>query len=60
MTTIKGRRVTIFLNQALVKQAKAQAVIQELTLTELVEKSLILYLPKETVIKKVKSQFKTI
>ena len=54
MATIKGRRITLFINPALVKQAKAQALIQDLTLTELAEKALVLYLPKETVIKKVK------
>ncbi len=52
MTNKNKQRVTLFLTPALVKQAKAQAVIEELTLTTLVEKALINYLPKETVIKK--------
>ena len=51
MTTNK-QRVTLFLNPYLVKHAKAQAVVDEITLTELVEKALIKFLPKETIIKK--------
>ena len=50
--TNNKQRVTLFLNPDLVKHAKAQAVIDEITLTVLVEKALIKYLPKETVIKK--------
>lgn len=53
MATIKDHRVTLFINPSIVKQAKAQAVLEELTLTSLVEKALIRYLPKETVIKKI-------
>lgn len=56
MTSIamnKTQRVTIFLNPLISKQAKAEAVIQEITLTSLIEKALVKYLPKETVIKKV-------
>jgi hypothetical protein len=56
MTSIamnKKQRVTIFLNPLISKQAKAEAVIQEITLTSLIEKALVKYLPKETVIKKV-------
>jgi hypothetical protein len=49
----KTQRVTIFLNPLISKQAKAEAVVQEITLTSLIEKALIKYLPKETVIKKV-------
>ncbi|OGK52836.1 hypothetical protein A2970_02165 [Candidatus Roizmanbacteria bacterium RIFCSPLOWO2_01_FULL_44_13] len=51
MTTNK-QRTTLFLNPDLVKHAKAQAIINEITLTILVERALIRYLPKETVIKK--------
>ncbi len=47
------QRTTLFLNPVLLKHAKAQAVVEDLTLTSLVEKSLIHYLPKETVIKKI-------
>lgn len=52
MTTNDKQRVTLFLNPKLLKQAKAQAVIEEVTLTALVELALVTYLPKETVIKK--------
>lgn len=47
------QRITLFLDPAIAKHAKAEAVIEDLTLTELVEKALIKYLPKETVIRKV-------
>lgn len=40
------------MNPDIAKHARAQAVIEELSLTTLVEKALIKYLPKETVIKK--------
>lgn len=47
------KRITLFLNPAIAKHAKAEAIVQDLTLTEIVEKALVNYLPKETVIKKV-------
>lgn len=53
ITTITTKRVTLFINPSIIKQAKAQAIIENLTLTNLVEKALIGYLPKETVIRKV-------
>jgi hypothetical protein len=53
MTTIEKQRVTIFIRPAVAKHARAQAILEELTLTALIEKALINYLPKETVIKKV-------
>lgn len=53
MTSIKSQRITLFINPYISKQAKAQAIIEDMTLTNLVEKALIQYLPKETVIKKV-------
>jgi len=53
MTTNDKQRLTIFIHTALAKQARAQAVVEEITLTALVEKALISYLPKETVIKKI-------
>lgn len=53
MATNDKQRTTLFLNPSIVKQAKAQAVAEELTLTSLIEKALIKYLPKETVVKKV-------
>jgi len=37
---------------AIAKHARAQAVLEDLTLTELVQKALIAYLPEEIVIKK--------
>jgi len=52
MTTSEGQRVTLFLNPDLLKHAKAQAVIEEISLTALVEMALVNYLPKETIIKK--------
>lgn len=52
MTTNKTQRITLFINPFIAKHAKAQAVVEELSLTALVEKALIAYLPKETVIKK--------
>ncbi|HUC95081.1 MAG TPA: hypothetical protein VMR19_03735 [Candidatus Saccharimonadales bacterium] len=54
MTIIKKQRVTLFLNPSIVKHARTQAIVEELTLTAFVEKALIKYLPKETVIKKIK------
>ena len=54
MTTNNKQRVTIFLNPSIAKYAKTQAILEELTLTALVERALIKYLPKETVIKKAK------
>jgi len=52
MTTTNKQRLTIFLNPAIIKQAKAQALIEDITLTSYVEKALSTCLPKETVIKK--------
>jgi hypothetical protein len=53
MTTTDTQRVTLFLNPNLLKHAKAQAVIEEMSLTTLVEMALDKYLPKKTIIKKV-------
>jgi hypothetical protein len=47
------QRITLFVNPLILKHARAQAVVEELSLTSLVEKALINYLPKETVIKKI-------
>lgn len=52
MTTNDTKRTTLFLNPNILKHAKAQAVIEEISLTTLIEKSLIKYLPEQTVIKK--------
>jgi len=46
------QRITLFVRQAVVKHARAQAVVEEISLTTLVEKALIKYLPKETIIRK--------
>ncbi|KKP79949.1 MAG: hypothetical protein UR78_C0006G0038 [Candidatus Moranbacteria bacterium GW2011_GWF2_35_39] len=52
MTKNKKQRVTLFLNPNLLKHAKAQAIVKEISLTALMEKALSKYLPKETIIKK--------
>lgn len=52
MTTNSKQRVTVFIDTSIVKYAKTQAIVEELSLAQLVEKALIDYLPKETVIKK--------
>lgn len=53
MTTNNRQRLTLFINPDIAKHAKAQAVVEELSLTSLIEKALINYLPKETIIRKV-------
>ncbi|HBL00179.1 TPA: hypothetical protein DDZ02_00035 [candidate division WWE3 bacterium] len=59
MVTIDKQRVTLFLNPKLLKHAKAQAVVEEKTLTVLVETALVKYLPEEIVIikPKIKTQY---
>lgn len=52
MTETDKRRVTLFLDPALLKQAKAQAVAEETSVSAMIEKVLVKYLPKETVIRK--------
>ncbi len=52
ITTNIKQRTTLFLNPDLVKQTRAQAVVEGISLTTLVEKALINFLPKETIIKK--------
>lgn len=47
------QRVTLFLKPALLKHARAQAIVEDIVLTELVEKALVSYLPVETTIKKI-------
>lgn len=53
MTSGTRQRVTLFLNPDIAKHAKTQAIVEDLNLTSLVERALIGYLPKETIIKKV-------
>jgi hypothetical protein len=52
MTSTTKQRVTLFLEPALIKQARAQAIVEDTTLTTLVEKALSIYLPVEIIIKK--------
>lgn len=54
ITTNTKQRITLFINHSVAKHAKAQAIVEDLTLTNLVEKALISYLPQETIIKKIK------
>ena len=54
MTTTKKQRITLFINPSIAKHAKAQAIVEEKTLTTLIELALIKYLPKKTVIEKAK------
>lgn len=56
MTTTHKQRLTLFINPAIVKHAKAQAVVDGCSLNDFVETALMKYLPTETVIKKVVSQ----
>jgi hypothetical protein len=53
MTNNNKQRVTIFINPSISRQARAQAVVEGLTLTTLIEKALLNYLPKITIIEKV-------
>ena len=54
MDNTKKQRVTLFINPKLLRHAKAQAVIEDTTLTILVEKALVAYLPEEIKIVKPK------
>ena len=51
-TSTNKQRVTLFLKPSILKHARAQAIVEDITLTKLVEKTLIKYLPAEIVIKK--------
>jgi len=51
----KNQRATIFLKPSILKQTKAQAIVEELTLSQLVGKALIDYLPVKTIIRKPQS-----
>lgn len=53
MTTSAKHRVTLFLIPALLTHARAQAIVEGRTLTELVEMALMEYLPTKTIIKKI-------
>ncbi len=52
MTTEYKQRVTLFIKPSIIKHARAQAIVEDESLTTLVEKALVKYLPKETIIKK--------
>jgi len=52
-STDNKQRVTLFLKPSILKHARAEAIVEDITLTKIVEKALIAYLPTETVIKKV-------
>ncbi|MFA5928978.1 MAG: hypothetical protein WC838_06750 [Candidatus Margulisiibacteriota bacterium] len=52
MTSTTSKRTTLFLHSAIAKHARAQAILEEISLASLVEKALLLYLPPKTVIKK--------
>ena len=54
MTTDTKQRITIFMNPSIVKHTRAQAVVEDLTLTEIIEKALVAYLPDEIIVKKPK------
>ncbi len=51
MTTTTKKRITLFLSMSIVKRARIQAIVEDLTLTKLIEKALLIYLPKETSIR---------
>jgi len=51
MATINKQRLTLFINPDIIKQAKVQAIVEELTLTAFIEKVLLGYLPQEIVVK---------
>lgn len=46
------QRVTIFIDKFVVKKSKAQAIIDEVTLSSFIESTLVKCLPKEIKIKK--------
>jgi hypothetical protein len=50
MTIDKKQRVTLFLDPSLLKQAKMQALVEDESLSALIERALTKYLPKETTI----------
>ncbi|MFA4858053.1 MAG: hypothetical protein WC901_05680 [Candidatus Margulisiibacteriota bacterium] len=52
MSSNTQQRVTLFLGPFIIKHAKAHAVIEGLSLARLVEKALVAYLPKVTILKK--------
>jgi hypothetical protein len=53
-TVIQKQRTTLFINHSIVTHAKAQALVENTTLTNLVERALVAFLPDEIVVKKPK------
>ena len=51
-STKSSQRLTLFLKPSVIKHSRATAIIEGITLTQLVEKALIEYLPEEIVLKK--------
>lgn len=56
MTSTNKQRLTLFINPDVIKKAKVQAIVEELTLTAFVEKTLSTYLPKEIIIKNLETE----
>ena len=54
MTAVSRQRLTLFLRPSIIKHARATAIIEDKTLTKLIEDALIAYLPEEIVLKKEK------
>lgn len=52
MTIVSRQRLTLFLKPSVIKHARATAIVEDVTLTKLVEKALIAYLPEEILLKK--------
>lgn len=54
MATKDKQRVTLFLDSKLIKHAKTQAVVEDKSLTDLIEMALVKTLPEEIVVVKPK------
>ena len=52
MLTSDKKRVTLFLKPSVLKHARAEAIVEDITLTQIVEKALVAYLPTEIILKK--------
>lgn len=52
MTDVNRQRLTLFLKPTIIKHARATAIVEDKTLTKLIEDALIAYLPEEIVLKK--------
>lgn len=55
MTDLTRQRITLFLKPSIVRHARAAAILEDKTLTKIVEDALIAYLPEEIVLKKEKN-----